>query len=253
MKKTIAALTLALAIAGSPATVMTQSSHAASACPSGSTIEFVNGADRVLGSGSCESPGTSSDGSSGTPTVFDPEYGRWSQQQFIDCQNEAQSLGEDVAEFCGSNGAAPTVTPGVVQQAFTSIPLPSARLSIQPPNGRTLVNFDTNFFTERPAFTRVVTLLGQRITLRIEPASFTWHFEPGDSRSTTTPGARYPRLLVTHNYVKEGGYRPRVDTTYTATFRVGGGPWRPVPGSVTIAGPTVALEAVEAQPVLTAP
>ncbi len=124
---------------------------------------------------------------------------------------------------------------------------------IQPPNGRTLVNFDTNFYTERPAFTRVVTLLGQRVTLRIEAASFTWHFGTGEARTTTTPGARYPRLLVTHRYQRTGDYRPRVDTTYTATFRVGGGAWRPVPGSVTITGPTVGLEAVEARPVLTAP
>ncbi len=132
-------------------------------------------------------------------------------------------------------------------------PLPPSQLEIQPPNGRTLVNFDTNFYTERPAFTRVVTLLGQRITLRIEPASFTWHFDHGAPRTTTTPGARYPRLLVTHTYEKKGSYRPRVDTTYTAVFRVGGGAWRPVPGSVTITGPTVALEAVEARPLLTAP
>ena len=132
-------------------------------------------------------------------------------------------------------------------------PLPPSRLVIQPPNGRTLVNFDTNFYTERPAFTRVVTLLGQRVTLRIEPVSFTWHFEGGESSTTTTAGAPYPRLLVTHDYQQKGDYDPRVDTTYTATFRVGGGPWRPVPGSVTITGPTVALEAVEARPVLTAP
>jgi hypothetical protein len=41
-----------------------------------------------------------------------------------------------------------------------------------------------------------------------------------------------------------------VDTTYTATYRVNGGPWAEVPGSVTVAGAPVALEVLTATPVL---
>ena len=43
---------------------------------------------------------------------------------------------------------------------------------------------------------------------------------------------------------------PSVDTTYTAAFRVNGGPWRDVPGSVTIAGPPVDLQVLTATPTL---
>ena len=43
---------------------------------------------------------------------------------------------------------------------------------------------------------------------------------------------------------------PAVDTTYTATYRVNGGPWADVPGSVTIAGVPVGLEVLTATPVL---
>jgi hypothetical protein len=39
--------------------------------------------------------------------------------------------------------ATPTVTPGMVAAAFRRIPLPESELNVQPPNGRTLVNFDT--------------------------------------------------------------------------------------------------------------
>ena len=41
-----------------------------------------------------------------------------------------------------------------------------------------------------------------------------------------------------------------MDTTYTATYRVNGGPWRDVPGSVTIPGAPVELEVLTATPTL---
>ena len=79
---------------------------------------------------------------------------------------------------------------------------------VQPPNGRTLVNFATNFYTEREEFTRNVRLLGQRIELRITPSQFTWHFDDGESTTTTSPGTPYPDLEVTHDYLEKGGVQP---------------------------------------------
>lgn len=108
-----------------------------------------------------------------------------------------------------------------------------------------MVNFATNFFTVQAPFTRAVTLLGRRVELRIAPTAFTWHFGDGQSRTTATPGARYPDLQVTHDYREARTYSPRVDTTYTAQWRVGGGGWQPVPGNVTISGEDVDLDAVE--------
>jgi len=143
-----------------------------------------------------------------------------------------------------------TVTPTLVSSALKRLRLPSSTLVVQPPNGRTLVNFATNFYTEREEFTRNVRLLGQRIELRITPSRFTWHFDDGESTTTTSPGTPYPDLEVTHDYLDKGAVSPSVDTTYTAEFRVGGGSWQPVPGSVTIPGEAVALEVVEASPIL---
>lgn len=150
----------------------------------------------------------------------------------------------------GRPAQAPVVTPGLVLRALRAIYLPAAELSVQPPNGRTLVNFDTNFFTEQGAFTRVVTLLGQRVELRIRPAGFTWRFGDGASRESTSPGARYPDLEITHSYERTGRVAPSVDVTYAARFRVAGGPWRDVVGTVTIPGDPQALRVVEARPVL---
>ncbi|WP_435771856.1 hypothetical protein [Nocardioides sp. SYSU DS0651] len=128
---------------------------------------------------------------------------------------------------------------------------PASRLVIQPPDGLTLVNFDTNFYTtSTEPITRQVTLLGQPITIEATPAEYVWHFDDGASLRTTEPGAPYPELAVTHNYTRTGTYRPSLDTVYSGRFRVGGGPWRTIPGTVTVDGPAQRLRAIEAQPKL---
>lgn len=169
------------------------------------------------------------------------------------CIHLAELAGVAPEEICTGveeEGDPPEVTPGLVAAALRAIPLPPSALQVQPPNGRTLVNFDTNFFTATREFDRTVVLLGQRVELHIVPSSFTWQFGDGESATTSDPGAPYPELDVTHTYLQKGLVGPSVDTTYTAQFRVGGGPWRDVPGSVTIAGAPVDLQVLTATPTL---
>jgi hypothetical protein len=162
------------------------------------------------------------------------------------------TVGEDPEAFCAEpeNGSTRHVTPAMVAAALRVIPLEASVIRVQPPDGRTLVNFDTNFFTDTREFDRSVTLLGQRVDLHITPTAFGWRFGDGDSLTTDQPGAPYPDLDVTHSYRRKGQVAPSVDTTYTARFRVNGGPWRDVPGSVTIAGAPVDLQVLTATPTL---
>ena len=146
--------------------------------------------------------------------------------------------------------AVPVVTSGAVLRALRRIELPQSVLAVQPPDGRTLVNFETNFYTEQAPFTRRVRLLGQRVDLKIWPSQFSWVFGDGDRLTSQSAGAPYPDLLITHDYRTEGGVSPRVDTTYAAQFRVNGGPWRDVDGTVTIPGSPTRLQVVTASPVL---
>ncbi len=147
--------------------------------------------------------------------------------------------------------AEPVLTVGLIRRAFAELELPAGRLVIQPPDGLTLVNFDTNFYTTSTApIARTVTLLGQRVTLEATPATYHWDFGDGRTLSTSEPGAPYPRLDVTHNYLRTGTYRPSLSTTYTGRYRVGGGAWQEIPGTVTIDGAGRALRAIEAQPKL---
>ena len=144
----------------------------------------------------------------------------------------------------------PEVTPGLVLRAFRRVPLPASELVVQPPGGRTLVNFETNFYTEQGEFARVVRLLGRRVELRIWPESFIWRYGDGVSERTRGAGAPYPDLEITHRYLRRGRVAVRVDTTYAADFRVGAGGWRHVEGTVTIPGAAEGLRVVTARPVL---
>lgn len=146
--------------------------------------------------------------------------------------------------------ARPQVTPGVVMTAMRRIGLPALAAHTQP-EGKTLVNFATIFYTDPQPFTRTVTLLGRTVTIAATPQTFTWHYGDGTSSSTSTPGAPYPAKDVTHNY--RDAHRTvltSVDVSYSARFHVGGGAWEDIPGTVTIAGPTSPLRISEATALL---
>jgi hypothetical protein len=144
----------------------------------------------------------------------------------------------------------PTVTPGRVLTALRQIGLPALEARTQPA-GKTLVNFETIFYAEPQAFTRTITLLGQRVDVEASPATYTWHHGDGTSASTETPGARYPAKDVVHEYSDaHTTVSPSVDVTYTARFRVNGGAWQDIAETVTITGPGGSLRIAEATAVL---
>lgn len=170
------------------------------------------------------------------------------------CDAAASVAGEFIdATFCQqyAEPATPVLTVGLIRNAFAELELPAGTLVIQPPDGLTLVNFDTNFYTtSTQPIARTVTLLGRRVTLEATPSTYRWTFGDGESLTTSDPGAAYPDLRVTHNYLRKDTYRPSLATTYTGRYRVGGGPWRQIPGTVTINGPSRPLRAIEAEPKL---
>ena len=170
------------------------------------------------------------------------------------CVETATDQGLDPFEYCGldQDGEPPELTPAWIAAAFKRIPLPPSQLIIQPPNGRTLVNFATNFYTDNGPFdVPAFQLLGHTIELRVRPVTFAWHYGDGAIDETSDPGAAYPELRITHTYLQKGSVAPSVDTTYAATYRVDRvGPWLPVDGTVTIAGEPAQLQVLTATPTL---
>ena len=129
--------------------------------------------------------------------------------------------------------------------------MPPHRLQIQP-DGKTLVNVDTIFFTEPRSLRRTVVLLGQSVRLDARPVRYTWVHGDGTQHSTSRPGRPYPAKDVTHRYQEPGdGLAARVDTTYSVRYSVNGGDWTTLGTTLTAPGPTTALDVDEAKPVLT--
>lgn len=160
-----------------------------------------------------------------------------------------------VGEVCLTNDEAAqlgVITTAMVLREFRRLAWPTSPLVVQPPGGRTLVNFETNFSTTNTEpSTRTVVLLGQQVDIEATPTSWVWNFGDGESRTTRTPGALYPDLEVTHTYLDADVVEsPSVDTVYSGRYRINGGPWQQIPETVTVPGEAVELEVVEAQPVL---
>lgn len=144
----------------------------------------------------------------------------------------------------------PQVTAALVLNEIRRIGLPMLQARTQP-EGKTLVNFETIFYTEAQPFNATVTLLGQRVDIVAEPAEYTWHHGDGSTTTTDSPGAPYPSRDITYTYSDANTtVSPRVDVTYAAQFRVNGGAWQDIPETVTIEGPATSLEIAEARAAL---
>lgn len=159
-------------------------------------------------------------------------------------------------EFCARPGDGPAITAADVLREIKRLDLPSAQLSVQPPGGRTLVNFPTIFSTSADVIARSIRVAGIPVEVRISPSTYTWHWgDDSTPEPTAEPGRPYADGVpmsdfVTHEYDATGAVAPRVDVTWAAAFRVRGGAWQEVGATVTIPGAPTALEVVEAAPVL---
>jgi hypothetical protein len=167
--------------------------------------------------------------------------GPW-EQYAEQCLAEAPVADEPLSE----------VTPDMVLAAFRELPLPAATARVQP-EGPTLVNVETIFYTDAAEQTFDITLLGQPVAVSATPVEYTWHTGDGTTLGpTTSPGAPYPDHDVAHVYLDSEPYQASVDVTYGGAFSVDGGPTVAIPGTVTIPGPEVAVEVLEAHAQLVA-
>jgi hypothetical protein len=158
-------------------------------------------------------------------------------------------------------GNRPAVTGAAIRaQAQKLVPHP--RIGVAPPGGATLVNTQTLLWvdTETDRDLGTVTLLGQRVGLRVHVHTVAWTFGDGDRTTATTPGRAYDpsdpcrqAMCPTyggHVYRSTGAMPVTAQVTWTGEFRVGTGAWRPIGGIVTGPAQTTTITVRQARGVL---
>jgi len=116
------------------------------------------------------------------------------------------------------------------------------------PAGKTLVNFDTAFYTRAAAYQLPpITIVGSTVRLRASPARYDWHFGDGTQLTDGGPGAKDTEQ-VTHRYTGTGRVGPYVVVTWSGTYKVDGDPAvQQVDGQAVTTGNPAALQ-VETAP-----
>ena len=165
--------------------------------------------------------------------------------------------GENVGTACLSAGEADAVDDPppirvLVLEAFKRLDWQPSDLVVQPPGGKTLVNLKTNFYTSNTDVTDIpMHLVQSNVVVSARPVAYRWHFGDGTTVTTTSPGAPYPDLDVSHVYEQTSEVVVSVDTQYgDASFTVDGGPPEAIPSTIWVVGAPVDLQVVEALPQL---
>jgi hypothetical protein len=160
--------------------------------------------------------------------------------------------GTDVGDVCVPQGGVAEVNiRQLIIREFKRITWPSSDLVVQPPGGKTLVNFETNFFTpDNRAIEQEVTVAGRQVAVRAVPTTYLFNFGDETSTSSASPGRPHPHLDITHVYARTGDVVVRLDTTYAGEYRIGSGDWVAIPDTLTVTGADQDLAVVEALPQL---
>ena len=146
--------------------------------------------------------------------------------------------------LCVGGNPPTTPVPVFTVDDLRRLPLPKAKLNVQPPTGRTLVNVATNLYASSASRTFDITLLGTPVRVNARPVAWTWTYGDGTTRTFDSPGAPYPDLGTAHVWSDPGTYSVGLTTTWAATYSVAGGPDLPVDGTAEVASPPATVTAV---------
>lgn len=165
------------------------------------------------------------------------ESGRWTDPELV----------ED--ESCLAETLRQIDIPAAAARAFQEMRIEPSPVTVQPPDGWTLVNVDTIAYTTAEPRTVSTELFGIPVDIRAVPTNYSWDFGDGSVPLTTSdPGAPYPAHTIAHAYAKQGSATISLTTTWHGQFRIAGDPtWRDVPGEATTASSSDPLEILEAR------
>lgn len=133
--------------------------------------------------------------------------------------------------------------------AWTQLTVNPTPANVQPPNGWTIVHFDTIVHTTDQPQNLTTELLGIPVEIRATPAEYTWDFGDGETLTTTDPGKPHPDQTLVHQYTALETYEITLTTTWTGQFRIAGtSAWTNIDGTATTTDTTDPLDVVELRP-----
>lgn len=149
-------------------------------------------------------------------------------------------------------GAQQALTMAQITAAFHDTRFALATVHIQPEGNLTLVTLPTYFELRWPTAgfqpdevdsVDPARMSGYRVDIRPRLESIVYVFGDGAaSQRTDSLGGPYPGGDIVHEYAKGGAYRVHADVTYGGQYRVNGGSWVDIPGSVTVPGTPETLQ-----------
>lgn len=175
---------------------------------------------------------------------FCPDGGEWVMTETTDISTGTPQVtystpictgtGTGPAPIGAAGDAAPPVTIDEVRTLLVLEP------TIESDNaGRGVRNAETNFYTLAQPVSLTTTIAGQDIELRATPVTFHWTYGDGTGTVTTHDGGHaQPEFNVptptSHVYEDTGSYTVGLTTVYVGEYRVAGGEWQLIPGTITL-------------------
>ncbi len=142
-------------------------------------------------------------------------------------------------------------------QAERLLPLP--QIGVAPTDGTSLVNIQTILWVDTASDRELgtVNLLGRNVSIAAHLERIDWRFGDGATDSSDGPGRAYtdsdPCDTVLcpgyfgHMYRTTGHPEVTAILTWSGTYRVGGGPPEPIPGTVSTDAQPTQLRIVESR------
>jgi len=175
------------------------------------------------------------------------------------CASTNVTLCSEMRRLAPDDPEVRTTTPVVTTREIAHL-VPGVAGQGMEPNGWMVVGLPTNFYADAAPSVVSTTLLGSAAEVRFTPVSFTWDHGDGASTTSATGGATWASLSVaefsetetSHVYDQPGDYTITLTIQYSAEYRIGGGEWRALAGTVPSTSPPITASAKAAKTVLVA-
>ena len=159
----------------------------------------------------------------------------------------------------GAAGTAPDSPTAPVTISDIASFIPGPRVQQMEPNGWVIVNLPANIYSLTTSSEIVPgQLLGRSADVRFTPVTWHWDYGDGTTASLPTAGttwakqglAEFDTTPTSHVYRSKGAFTIQLDVTYTAEYRIDGGPFIPIAGTLTLPANDLHITSTGAKTVL---